>query len=44
MATVLLLRPVRPPPLRAGAGEEDGLKKNVDLDFNLLNLFFELLK
>ena len=30
--------------LHAGAGEEDGLKKNVDLDFNLLNLFFEMLK
>jgi len=35
-----LLRRAPPPLLRAGAGEEDGLKKNVDLDFNLLNLFF----
>ena len=38
-ASLRLLRRTPPLPLPTGAGE-DGLKKNIDLDFNLLNLFF----
>ena len=36
----LLLRRAPPFLLPASAGEEDGLKKNVDINFGLLNLFF----